>query len=181
MINGSKIRNCTVPFPAIEGLSTTESLGKIRIKNIYQKWNGQSITEIRQAHDNNPYSLRTGTPIIDNQLRNDRIYLITHYMAFNPLSKTIEIRDLLPRRITDKLFIGQTTQESEYKDYKLFVDGNVVADDLFLKNYESIKDIPVGRLLIDLMARVERQSIEIQHLKDKATNQHIYIKTKINE
>ena len=37
---------------------------------------GQSITEIRQAHDNNPYSLRTGTPIIDNQLRNDRIYLI---------------------------------------------------------------------------------------------------------
>ena len=180
MINGSKIRNCTVSFPAIEGLATTEHLGKIRLKNIYQKWNGESITEIRQQHSNNPYTLRTGTPLVDDQLRNDRIYLITHYVAFNPLSKTVEIRDLIPRRITDKLFIGQTTEEGEYEDYRLFVDGNIVVDDLFLKKYKSIKDVPLGRLIVDLISRVERQSAEIQELKDKVASQHIYIKSKIN-
>jgi hypothetical protein len=177
MINNSKIRNCTVPFPPIQGLVNSESLGKIRIKNIYQSWNGESIAEIRQKHDNNPYTLRTGTPLIDDQLKNDRIHMVTHYMAFNPLAKTIEIRDLLPRRITDKLFVGQTTQEGEYSNYRVFVDGNVVADDVYLKKYESIKDIPLGRLMIDLIAKVERQSAEIQQLKLKLSEQHIYTKT----
>lgn len=176
MINGSKIRNCTVPFPVIQGLATTETLGKIRLKNIYQSWKGESIAEIREQHNDNPYTVRTGTPVVDEQLRNDRIHLISHYLAFNPLAKTLEIRDLISRRITDKLYIGQTTQEGEYSDYKLFVDGNVVADDLFLKNYNNIKDIPIGRLLVDLIARVERQSLEIQQLKVKVANQHIYTK-----
>lgn len=177
MINNSKIRNCTVPFPAIQGLVNSESLGKIRIKNIYQSWNGESIAEIRQKHNNNPYTLRTGTPLIDDQLKNDRIHMVTHYMAFNPLAKTIEIRDLLPRRITDKLFVGQTTQEGEYSNYRVFVDGNIVADDVYLKKYDSIKDIPLGRLMIDLIAKVERQSAEIQQLKLKLSEQHIYTKT----
>ena len=177
MINNSKIRNCTVSFPPIQGLVNSESLGKIRIKNIYQSWNGESIAEIRQKHDNNPYTLRTGTPLIDDQLKNDRIHMVTHYMAFNPLAKTIEIRDLLPRRITDKLFVGQTTQEGEYSNYRVFVDGNIVADDVYLKKYESIKDIPLGRLMIDLISKVERQSAEIQQLKLKLSEQHIYTKT----
>lgn len=177
MINNSKIRNCTVSFPPIQGLVNSESLGKIRIKNIYQSWNGESIAEIRQNHDNNPYTLRTGTPLIDDQLKNDRIHMVTHYMAFNPLAKTIEIRDLLPRRITDKLFVGQTTQEGEYSNYRVFVDGNIVADDVYLKKYESIKDIPLGRLMIDLISKVERQSAEIQQLKLKLSEQHIYTKT----
>lgn len=177
MINNNKIRNCTVPFPAIQGLTNSESLGKIRIKNIYQSWSGESIAEIRQKHDNNPYTLRTGTPIVDDQLRNDRIYMVTHYMAFNPLSKTVEIRDLLSRRITDKLYVGQTTQEGEYSDYRVFVDGNVVADDVYLKKYESIKNIPLGKLVIDLIAKVDRQSAEIQQLKIKLSEQHIYTKT----
>jgi hypothetical protein len=176
MINNSKIRNCTAPFPAIQGLVNAESLGKIRLKNIYQEWNGESITEIRQKHENNPYTIRTGTPLVDEQLRNDRIYMVTHYMAFNPLAKTVEIRDLLSRRITDKLYVGQTTQESEYADYRLFVDGNIVADDVFLKKHDSIKNTPLGKLLVDLIAKVERQSAEIQQLKLKVSQQHIYTK-----
>lgn len=176
MINNSKIRNCTAPFPAIQGLTNSESLGKIRIKNIYQTWNGESIAQIRDKHETNPYTLRTGTPLIDEQLRNDHIYLVTHYMAFNPLAKTVEIRDLLPRRITDKLYVGQTTQEGEYKDYRVFIDGNVVADDIYLKKHESIKQTPLGKLLIDLIAKVDRQSAEIQQLKVKLSEQHIYTK-----
>ena len=176
MINNSKIRNCTVPFPAIQGLVNSESLGKIRIKNIYQSWNGESIAEIRQKHESNPYTLRTGTPVVDEQLRNDRIYMVTHYMAFNPLAKTVEIRDLLSRRITDKLFVGQTTQESEYTDYRVFIDGNMVVDDLYLKKHESIKNIPISKLIMDLISKVDRQSAEIQQLKLKLSEQHIYTK-----
>lgn len=176
MINNSKIRNCTIPFPAIQGLVNAESLGKIRLKNIYQEWNGESIAEIRQKHENNPYTIRTGTPLVDEQLRNDRIYMVTHYMAFNPLAKTVEIRDLLSRRITDKLYVGQTTQESEYADYRVFVDGNIVADDVFLKKHDSIKNTPLGKLIVDLIAKVERQSAEIQQLKLKGSQQHIYTK-----
>lgn len=154
----------------------TESMGKIRLKNIYQAWNGESIAQITERHDNNPFDVRTGTPVIDEQLRQDNIYLITHYIAFNPLAKNIEIRDLLSRRITNKLYVGQTTQEGEYKDYRMFVDGNAVVDDIFLKKHESIKDASVGKLLIDLISKVERQSIEIQQLKIKLSEQYIYIK-----
>lgn len=177
MINNSKIRNCTVPFPAIQGLTNSESLGKIRLKNIYQKWNGESISEITSHHDSNPFTLRTGTPLIDSQLRNDSMYLVTHYMAFNPLSKNIEVRDLLSRRITDKLYVGQTTQEGEYLDYRVFIDGNIVVDDVYLKKHESLKSIPLGKLLVDLISKVERQSAEIQQLKIKLSEQHIYTKT----
>ncbi len=176
MINNSKIQNCKVDFPAIQGLANSESLGKIRIKNIYQAWNGESIAQIREKSDGNPYTLRTGTPLIDQQLRNDQIYLVTHYMAFNPLAKAVEIRDLLSRRITDKLYIGQTTQEGEYSDYRVFVDGNMVVDDIYLKKYESIKHTPLGKLLVDLISKVERQSAEIQQLMVKLSEQHIYTK-----
>ena len=176
MINNSKIQNCTVSFPAIQGLISTESLGKIRLKNIYQKWNGESITEIRERHEKNPYTLRTGTPVIDDQLKQDRIHLILHYLAFNPLSKKIEIRDLVSRRITEQLFVGQTTAEGEYKDYRVFIDGNVVVDDIYLKKYESIKHTPLGKIVVDLMSKVERLSSEIQQLKVKLNEQHIYRK-----
>lgn len=176
MINNSKIRNCKVTFPPIQGLSFTESLGKIRLKNIYQEWNGENITEIVNCHEANPFTLRTGTPVVDEQLRSDRMYLISHYIAFNPLAKKIEIRDLLSRRITEKLYVGQTTQEGEYKDYRVFIDGNVVADDIYLKKHESIKQTPLGKLLIDLIDKVDRQSAEIQQLKVKLSEQHIYTK-----
>lgn len=176
MINNRKIRNCTVSFPPTQGLMATESLGKIRLKNIYQAWNGENIAQITQRHEANPFSVRTGTPVIDEQLRQDSIYLVTHYIAFNPLAKKIEIRDLVSRRVTDKLYVGQTTQEGEYTDYRMFVDGNAVVDDIYLKKHKSIKDISVGKLLIDLISRVERQSIEIQQLKIKLAEQHIYTK-----
>jgi len=154
----------------------TESLGKIRLKNIYQAWNGENIAQITQRHEANPFSVRTGTPVIDEQLRQDSIYLVTHYIAFNPLAKNIEIRDLVSRRITDKLYVGQTTQESEYKDYRMFVDGNAVVDDIYLKKHESLQGMSVGKLLIDLISKVERQSAEIQQLKIKLAEQHIYKK-----
>lgn len=177
MINNSKIRNCTVSYPPLQGLMATESLGKIRLKNLYQKWNGESITQILDRCESNPFSIRTGTPVVDQQLRSDQIYLVTHYMAFNPLAKTVEIRDLLSRRVVEKLYVGQTTQEGEYSNYRVFVDGNIVADDIYLKKYNNIQQIPIGKIINDLISKVEKQSIEIQQLKIMISAQHIYTKT----
>ena len=98
-------------------------------------------------------------------------------MAFNPLSKTIEIRDLLSRRVVEKLYVGQTTQEGEYSNYRVFVDGNIVADDIYLKKYDNIKQVPIGKIINDLISKVEKQSIELQQLKFMISEQHIYTKT----
>jgi hypothetical protein len=74
----------------------------------------------------------------------------------------------------EKLYIGQSLQEAEYKDYRLFVDGNAVVDDLYLKKYESIGDQPVGRLLVNLMDTVEKLKLEVVDLKRQLKTQHIY-------
>ena len=81
MINNSKIRNCTVSYPPVQGLMATESLGKIRLKNLYQAWNEENITQILDRCESNPFTIRTGTPVVDQQLRNDQIYLVTHYIC----------------------------------------------------------------------------------------------------
>ena len=176
MINNSRIRNVRHPFPILETLHTTETLGKVRLKNLYLNWNGENIEEIRAKHEKNPYTIRVGTPATDEKMKGDRIYFILHYLSFNPIDKKIEIRDLVTRRITEKLFIGQTTQEGEYKDYKMFVDGNIIADDIFSKKYPSLKDKPLAKLVLDLMNKVDKQTIEIQQLKAQIKNSPIYKK-----
>jgi hypothetical protein len=174
MINNSKFQNCSVSFPAIEGLGLTETLGKVRIKNIYQTWNGENINQIRDRHESNPYTLRIGMPAVDERLKNDSIYCILDYLSYNPLTKNVEQRQLVPLRNMEKLYIGQSLQEAEYKDYRLFVDGNAVVDDLYLKKYESIGDQPVGRLLVNLMDTVEKLKLEVVDLKRQLKTQHIY-------
>jgi hypothetical protein len=174
MINNSKFQNCKVSFPAIEGLGLTETLGKVRIKNIYQTWNGESISQIRDRHESNPYTLRIGMPAVDERLKNDSVYFILNYLSYNPLTKDVEQRQLTPLRNMEKVYIGQSLQEKEYSDYKLFVDGNAVVDDIYLKKYESLSDQSIGRLLINLTDTVEKLKLEVVDLKRQLKTQHIY-------
>jgi hypothetical protein len=174
MINSTKFHNCKVPFPAIEGLGLTETLGKVRIKNIYQTWNGENINQIRERHESNPYTLRIGMPTVDERLKNDSVYFILDYLSYNPVTKDVEQRQLIPLRNMEKLYIGQSLQETEYKDYRLFVDGIAVVDDLYLKKYQSIGDQPVGRLLVNLVDTVEKLKLEVVDLKRQLKTQHIY-------
>ncbi len=175
MISNNTIRNCTRPFPAIQGLLNEHTLGKILIKNVYQAWNGESIVDIKQKHTDNPYTLRIGTPSTDKQLKGDAIYFILHYLAYNPLTKDIERREIVPLRNMEKVYIGQSLDEGLYKDYRLFVDGNAVVDDIFLKNYEQLKDTSLGRLLVTLLDRTEKMQLEIAKLKRELDSKHIYI------
>jgi len=176
MINNNTIRNCSIAFPAIQGLINEHALGKIFIKNIYQGWQGDSINQIKQKHETNPYTLRIGMPTTDQQLKNDSVYFILHYLSYNPMTKDVEMRELLPYRNMEKMYIGQSIDEKVYKNYKLFVDGNVVADDIYLKKYDAIKNIPLGQLVVNLIEKVEKLQLEISQLKRQAINNPTYIK-----
>jgi hypothetical protein len=176
MINNDKVRNVQVPFSPISGLTMNGTLGKIRLNNIYTQWSGESVKDIKLKHKSNPYQVRIGTPNTDQQLKQDRIYFISDYLSFNPISQDIEKRDIIARRLMEKVYIGQTTQEAEYKDYSLFVDGNVVAEDLILKKEGDIQGVPLTKLLNRLIAKVDQQSKEIQQLKAQLKNEPIYSK-----
>ena len=89
MINNKTIQNTKKSFSAIKGLRNEHMLGKILIKNIYQTWNGENITQIKQNHTDNPYTLRIGTPTTDRELKNDSVYFVIHYMSYNPITKDI--------------------------------------------------------------------------------------------
>lgn len=174
MINNSTVRNSQVSFPIIQGLVNEHALGKILLKNVYQSWQGENIKQIRDKYENNPYSLRIGMPSTDEQMKNDSMFFILHYLSYNPLTKDVEKREIVPYRNTEKVYIGQSIDEKIYKDYKLFVDGNAVINDVYLKNHNSIKDIPLGQLVVNLIDKVEKLQLEVINLKRQQNNKHIY-------
>lgn len=177
MIKNSTIQNCNISFPAIQGLVNNQVLGKILIKNIYQNWKGESIKEIKEQHKDNPYSLRIGTPTTDNHIKNDKVYFITHYMAYNPITKSIEKRDLIDYRNTEKVYIGQTVEESIYDDYLLFVNGNAVFNDVYLKDHESLKNNTIGQVLTTLVSKIEKLQAEVIELKRQIKNTDNYMQS----
>lgn len=172
MINNNVIRNCTISFPAVQGLLNEHALGKILIKNIYQPWQGENIKQIVEKHTDNPYSLRIGLPSTDKQLRNDSMYFILHYLAYNPVTKDIEMREIIPYRNTEKIYIGHTVDEKYYKDYKLFVDGNMVATDLYLRKSDT--ETSIAQLLNNITSKIEKLQQEIVNLKQQLNNKPIY-------
>lgn len=180
MITNNKVRNVQKSFPPIQGLVTGETLGKIRLKNLYPNWNGENVNEINNKHTTNPYSVRIGTPNTDAQLRSDRIYFISHYLSYNPLSQDIETRDVITRRVMGRLHVGQTTAEGDYKDYQAFIAGNLVAQDVYLTNADSIKNTPLTKLIINLMDKIDQLTKEVAQLKVNQQTRHIYTKDTIS-
>ena len=181
MINNDKVRNVRVKFPVIEGIINTETLGKIRLKNLYTQWNGENVQEIKAKHDKNPYQIRIGTPNTDAKMRDDRIYFISHYLSFNPITQDVENRDIISRRVMDRLYIGQTTLEGEYKDYKMFVAGNVIANDIYLTHSEALKNTSLNQTITKLLNKVDQLTKEVAQLKAKVKHNPIYRKDEINE
>ena len=176
MINNNKVRNVRVPFKPIEGLATGESLGKIRLKNIYTSWNGESVADIKAKHDTNPYLVRVGTPNTDNRLRSDNIYFISHYLAYNPITQDLENRDIISRRVMDKFYVGQSTLEGEYDECNMVVNGSAVLEDLYLYKHENLKNKSVSSVIAKLLDRVDQLTKEVAQLKAKVKTQPIYTK-----
>tara|TARA_R110002126_G_scaffold158475_1_gene305846 strand:- start:156 stop:704 length:549 start_codon:yes stop_codon:yes gene_type:complete len=179
MINNSKVRNVQVSYPIIEGLTNPETLGKIRLKNLYPQWNGESVNIIKDKHEKNPYAVRIGTPKTDANMRDDRIYFISHYLSYNPITQDLENRDIISRRIMDKLYVGQTTLEANYKDCKVFIDGSMALSDIYLTKSEKLEQTSLTRLVLNLMDKVDQLSKEVSKLKVKPKQNPIYTKDSI--
>lgn len=175
MISNNVIQNCTKPFPAVQGLINDQVLGKVLIKNIYQGWQGENIEQIKQKHEANPYSLRIGMPRTDKDLKKDSLYFILNYLSYNPLTKDIEKREIIPYRNTQKIYIGQSIDENNYPDHMLYVDGKAVLEDVTLRSL----DQPVSVLINNLISKVERLQAEIVNLKHQLNNKPIYTKNTI--
>lgn len=174
MINNNIIRNCTKPFPAIQMMTENHVLGKISLKNLYQKWNGENITEIKNKHEQNPYNLRIGLPATDDLMRNDRLYFIINYLSYNPATKDIEQREIIPYRNMSKMYIGQSLEEKLYKDCSLFVSSKAVVEDLYIKGIEGVSSQTVGKLLTQMIQRIDKLQDEVIKLKRQLKVEHIY-------
>lgn len=171
MINNKTLRNCTTSFPVIQGMHNPHALGKILIKNMYQSWQGESIKQIKEKHKDNPYSLRIGMPTTDDQLKGDNLYFILHYLSYNPLTKDIEKRELIPYRNTEKVYIGQSIDEKVFSDFRLFADGNIVAKDYYFKDS---KDVSLQETITNLTNMVQKLQSEVVELKRQLNSKHIY-------
>lgn len=176
MINNNKVRNTTTPFKPIEGLATGETLGKIRLKNIYTSWNGESVSDIKAKHNTNPYLVRIGTPNTDAKLQSDNIYFISHYLAYNPITQDLENRDIISRRVMEKFYVGQSTIEGEYDQCKVIVNGSAVLEDLYLYKNENLKHKSLSSVITKLLDRVDQLTKEVAQLKAKVKTQPIYTK-----
>ena len=174
MISNNTIQNCTKPFPAIQIMTENHVLGKVLIKNLYQGWSGESVPEIKERHEENPYNLRVGLPTTDEFMRNDHLYFIINYLSYNPSSKDIEQREIIPYRNMSRVYIGQSLDEKSYSDYGLFVSDKAVVDDLYIKGVDSLSDQTIGKTLVQMMQRIEKLQEEVMDLKRQLKTKHIY-------
>lgn len=169
MISNSRLRGIKVSFPSTNVFTTNPYMEKVHIKNIYQSWGGESIIQIKERHEDNPYTLRIGLPHFDEQLKHDSIFFIQSYLSFNPITKDIEKREIIPYRNVEKVYIGQSTQERVLTDYKLFVDGNVVA-----KDYLSSEGQSLIETIATMQQKMQKLELELNQLKVQLKEQTIY-------
>lgn len=163
MIKSSIIGNTQISFPAVQGLAFSPLVKKIEIKNIYQQWQGESIEQIKSKTQENPYSMRIGLPKVDEQLRQDNMYLILSYLSYNPVNKDIENREIVTYRNTNKIIIGQSPDEYKFKNYKLFVDDNVVAKDYIFSDDE----MSLRQTITHLANKIQKLQQEITNIKSQ--------------
>lgn len=117
----------------VQAIGGPSFIGRVLLKNVYQQWKGENFVEITQNTIGNPFNLRVGLPQIDKQLKEDRVFLFTKYLSYNPLTKQIEKRELIPLRNVEKVYIGQSPEEHHHTNYKLFVDGVAIVEDILFK------------------------------------------------
>ncbi len=171
MVPTKHYKALTIQAPLLNLLVDGPYMDRIHIRTIHPQWKGESVPEIIQKHDQNPFVLRIGTPSMDASISNDKLFFISKYMAYNPASKEIESRSLIEGRFTKKVYIGeQTVDEVVHKDYRLFVNGKVVATDiLFLHTKESLVD-----KIRSLEQQMRHMQAEIAKIARQTNTQTIY-------
>ena len=171
MIPSRHIRNVSHSMPILSTMVGAPHLEYTNLRVMYQQWNGETIQEIRNKHKDNPYTLRIGTPNTDDQMRSDRALFIQSYLSYNPVTKDIEKRELIPYRNVEKVYIGQQTIEEKYfENYTAFVNGPLVAKDLvFLETKQSLMDV-----IAKLSTEIQTLQTEMANLRSQTQTQTIY-------
>lgn len=171
MIRTKHYKALSVQAPLLNLLTDGPYMDKAYIRTIHPQWIGESVPEIIAKADHNPFVLRIGTPSMDESISNDKVFFISKYLAYNPASKEIESRNLIEGRFTKKVYIGeQTVDEVAHKDYRLFVNGKVVASDvLFLHTKESLVD-----KIRSLEQQMRHMQVEIAKIARQTNTQTIY-------
>jgi hypothetical protein len=170
MIPTKNIGNVKVSAPILHLMVDNPYVEKVVIKNIYPQWQGESVEDLKQ-HRDNPYRLRIGTPNMDERMKSDHVYFFQSYLSYNPATKDIEKRSLIPYRNVDKVYIGkQSLEEKTYRDYTLFVNGSAIVKDLiFMQDRKSLK-----QTIEELQNQVHFLSKEVSTLKLQLQKQTIY-------
>lgn len=171
MVPTKHYKALTISAPLLNLLTDGPYMDKVHIRTIHPQWNGDSVPEIIQKHSSNPFVLRIGTPTMDASIINDKMFFISKYTAYNPASKEIEARSLIEGRFVKKVYIGeQTVDEAAHKDYRLFVNGKVVATDiLLLHSKESLVD-----KIRSLEQQMRHMQAEIAKIARQTNTQTIY-------
>lgn len=171
MIPSRHTKNVRVSAPILNLLIGAPYLESTNLKSIYQQWRGENINEIRNKHTDNPYTLRIGTPHTDYTMKEDRALFIQSYLSYNPVTKDIEKRELIPYRNVDRVYIGdQSVEEKYFERYTAFVNGPIVAEDvLFLESKQSLLEV-----IQKLTSEIQTLRSEVANLKVQTKQQHIY-------
>jgi hypothetical protein len=170
MIPSKNIKNVKVASPILNLLVSNPYMDKVYTKTIYPQWQGETASELSQNPDNKR-TIRIGTPNMDRDLRADHLYLIQSYLSYNPVTKDIEKRELIPYRNVEKVYIGsQSLEEKAFNNYSAFINGTVIVKDLIMvDSRESIKDT-----IKQLQQKVDFLTQEVSYLKGQLQNQTIY-------
>lgn len=171
MIAGRNIRNSRVTAPTLNLLADAPFLEKAPIKTLFPQWQGESVNLIRDTFTHNPYRVRIGTPNTDQAMRNDCAFFIQSYLSYNPVTKQLEKRELIPYRNIERIYIGeQRIDEEEYNDYVAFINGNIVVNDVvFLESKQSVVE-----QITKLQQQVSQLQSEIIKLRSETKTQPIY-------
>jgi hypothetical protein len=169
MIPTKSIKNVKVAAPILNLLVTNPYVEKAYIKTLYPQWKGETLSELREGGTSG--LIRIGTPNTDNNMRSDRLYFIQSYLSFNPVTKDVEKRELIPYRNVEKVYFGpQSLEEKSFNNYSAFVNGTIVAKDLILMDEKSsLKDI-----IKKLQQNIDILTKEVLNLKAQLQKQNIY-------
>lgn len=170
MIPSKNIRNVRAASPILNLLVNNPYMDKVLTKTLYPQWQGETVSELSQNPDNKR-TIRIGTPNMDRDLRADHLYFIQSYLSYNPVTKDIEKRELIPYRNVEKVYIGpQSLEEKAFNNYTAFINGTVIVKDIItIDSRESIRDI-----IKQLQQKVEFLTQEVSYLKGQLQNQTIY-------
>jgi predicted ATP-binding protein involved in virulence len=104
-------------------------------------------------------------------MKEDRALFIQSYLSYNPVTKDIEKRELIPYRNVDRVYIGdQSVEEKYFERYTAFVNGPIVAEDvLFLESKQSLLEV-----IQKLTSEIQTLRSEVANLKVQTKQQHIY-------